>query len=209
MGNPELAGIVRDHDRVLHQPVMADRPPGGSFVQRLQQRPVEDVDRTPRQLFQPFQIRAERVALKLGQPGDHGGLDGLRPQVVQRGLVDDVVLTTSPQQRQEVQARFRPAGAEDTKARAADLGGHRGAAGMACAGVINGDVRRGGQACLQDRTVFLFERLQIGGEQAHDLALGDRQADAVQQIGEPLGGHLALRVQGEAEPAHARPEPGR
>ena len=158
-------------------------------------------------MLQPFHLRAEHVALELGQPGDHGGLDGLRPQVVQRGLVDDVVLTTSPQQRQEVQARFRPAGAEDAKALAADLRGHPGAAGMARAGIIDGDVRRGGQACLQDRTVFLLERLQIGGEQAHDLALGDRQADAVQQIGEALGGHLALRVQGEAEPAHAGTEP--
>ncbi|MET0527145.1 MAG: hypothetical protein ABW003_02155, partial [Microvirga sp.] len=43
-GNPELAGIIRDHDRVLHQPVMADRTPCGGFVQRLQQGPVEDVD---------------------------------------------------------------------------------------------------------------------------------------------------------------------
>ena len=76
---------------------------------------------------------------------------------------------------------------------------------MARTGIIDGDVRRGGQARLQDRAVFLRERLQIGGEQAHHLALGDRQADAVQQIGQALGGHLALRVQGEAEPAHAGP----
>jgi hypothetical protein len=62
---------------------------------------------------------------------------------------------------------------------------------------------------LQDRAVFLFERLQIGGEQAHDLALGDRQADAIEQIGQALGGDLALRVQGQAEPPHAGPEPTR
>ena len=95
------------------------------------------------------------------QPGDHGGLDRLPAQVVQRGLVDDVVLATTPQQRQEVQARFRPAGAEDAKALAADLRGHTGTAGMPCAGIIDGDVRRGDQARLQDRVVFLRERLQI------------------------------------------------
>ena len=78
---------------------------------------------------------------------------------------------------------------------------------MARAGIIDGDVWRGNQARLQDRMVFLLERLQIRGEQAHDLALGDRQADAVQQIGQALGGHLALRVQGEAEPPHAGPYP--
>ena len=156
---------------------------------------------------QPVHLRAEHLALERRQPGDHGGLDRLRPQIVQRGLVDDVVLAATPQQRQEVQARFRPAGAEDAKALAADLRGHPGTAGMARAGVIDGDVRRGGQAGLQDRAVFLLERLQIGGEQAHHLPLGDRQADAVQQIGQALGGHLALRVQGEAEPPHAGTEP--
>ena len=36
LGNPELAGIVGHNDGGLHQPVMPDRPPGGSFVQRLQ-----------------------------------------------------------------------------------------------------------------------------------------------------------------------------
>ena len=78
---------------------------------------------------------------------------------------------------------------------------------MPRAGIIDGDVGRGDQARLQDRVVFLRERLQIRGEQAHHLPLGDRQADAVEQIGQALGGHLALRVQGEAEPAHAGPEP--
>ena len=143
------------------------------------------------------------------QPGDHGRLDRLRAQIVQRGLVDDIVLAASPQQRQEVQARFRPAGAEDAKALAADLRGDPRTAGMPRTGIVDGDVRRGDQAGFQDRVVFLLERLQIGGEQAHHLALGDRQADAVQQIGEALGGHLALRVQGEAEPPHAGPEPAR
>ena len=32
-GNPELAGIVRDHDRGLHQSVMPERTPGGGFIQ--------------------------------------------------------------------------------------------------------------------------------------------------------------------------------
>ena len=65
------------------------------------------------------------------------------------------------------------------------------------------------EARLQDRVVFLLEGLQIRGEQAHHLPLGDRQADAVQKIGQALGGHLALRVQGEAEPAHAGSVPAR
>ena len=95
------------------------------------------------------------------QPGDHGSLDRLPAQIVQRGLVDDVVLMAGPQQRQEVQARFRPAGAEDAKALAANLRGHPRAAGMPCAGIIDGDVRGGDQARLQDRAVFLFEHLQI------------------------------------------------
>jgi hypothetical protein len=48
-------------------------------------------------------------------------------------------------------------------------------------------------------------RFRRDGEQAHNLPLGDRQADAVQQIGEALGGHLALCVQSEAEPPQAGP----
>ena len=35
---------------------------------------------------------SEHLALERRQPGDHGGLDRLPAQVVQRGLVDDVVL---------------------------------------------------------------------------------------------------------------------
>ena len=186
---------------------MPERPPGGGFVQRLQQRPVEDVDRALQEMLPPLQLRRERLVWMRRQPRDHGRLDRLPAQVVQRGLVDDVVLATTPQQRQEVQARFRPAGAEDAKAFAANLRGDTRTAGMPCAGIIDGDVRRGVQARLQDRAVFLLERLQIRREQAHHLALGDRQADAVEQIGQALGGHLALRVQGEAEPAHAGTEP--
>jgi hypothetical protein len=43
-GNPELAGIVGDNDGICHQATMPDRTPGGGFVQRLEQGPVEDVD---------------------------------------------------------------------------------------------------------------------------------------------------------------------
>ena len=78
---------------------------------------------------------------------------------------------------------------------------------MSRTGIVDGDVSRGSQAGLQDRMVFLLERLQIGGEQAHHLPLRDRQANAVQKIGQALGGDLALRVQGQAEPPHAGPEP--
>jgi hypothetical protein len=120
-GDAELAGIVGDHDDVCHQPVMPERPPSGGFVQRLEQRPVKEVDRAPGQVLPPRHLRAEHFVLELRQLGDHGGLDGLRPQIVQRGLVDDVVLVARPQQRQEVQARFRSAGAEDAKAFAANL----------------------------------------------------------------------------------------
>ena len=56
LGNAELASIVGDHDRGLHQPVMPERTPGGGFVQRLQQRPVEDVDRAPQQMLPPLHL---------------------------------------------------------------------------------------------------------------------------------------------------------
>ena len=36
------------------------------------------LDRAPRQMLQPVHLRAEHVALKRRQPGDHGGLDGCR-----------------------------------------------------------------------------------------------------------------------------------
>jgi hypothetical protein len=44
-------------------------------------------------------------------------------------------------------------------------------------------------------------------QQAHHLPLGDRHADPRQQRREPLGGHLALDVAGEQEPAQGRAEP--
>jgi hypothetical protein len=75
------------------------------------------------------------LALELHQPGDHGSLDRLPAQIGQSGFVDDILVAATPQQRQEVQARFRPAGAEDRKALAADLGGDPRTAGMPCAGI--------------------------------------------------------------------------
>jgi hypothetical protein len=86
-----------------------------------------------------------------------------------------IVVTARLQHRQEVQARFRPAGADDRKVVAADLRGDNRVAGMPRAGIISGDGQREDEA---RRVVLLFERLQIHGEQAHHLPLGGRNKNS-------------------------------
>jgi hypothetical protein len=72
--------------------MMPERTPGGGFVQQLEQRPIEDVDRAPQQMLQPVHLRREHLVRLRRQSGDHGGLDRLPAQIVQRGFVDDIVL---------------------------------------------------------------------------------------------------------------------
>ena len=71
---------------------------------------------------------------------------------------------------------------------------------MSGTGVIHADIGRRGQACPQDRLILRHKPLQIGGEDAHHLALGDVHADPVQDRGQPLRRHLPLGMQRETEP---------
>ena len=61
VGDPELPGPIGDDNCSAHQAMMADGAPDRSFTQRPQQRPVEDIDGTARQMFQPYALRSKHL----------------------------------------------------------------------------------------------------------------------------------------------------
>jgi hypothetical protein len=111
----ELAGLVADDRRVPEQPVRAHAAPeralggeldriGGDLgpveAERLQVRP-------PRRPIgeAPGRVRGEGV--------DHRPREAVLVHVGQRGVVDDIVLMTGPEQLQEVPPALGPAGGEE------------------------------------------------------------------------------------------------
>jgi len=114
--------------------------------------------------------------------------------VGQRCRVDDVARRAAQQTTQESQARFSRPGAECGEPVGADVGGETAFAGMARAGVVDGDEGRASKSRPQHRLVLGAEILKLGGQKPHHLALGDRQAQAGQKRHDPLAGHLALKM---------------
>ena len=95
---------------------------------------------------------------------------------------------------QESQARFARPGAERGEPVGADVGGETAFAGMARAGVVDGDEGRAPQPRPQHRFILGAEILELGGQKPHHLALGDHEPQAGQKRHDPLAGHLALKM---------------
>jgi hypothetical protein len=74
------------------------------------------------------------------------------------------------------------------------VGGEAAFAGMARAGVVDGDERRAPQSRPQHRPVLGAEVVELGGQKPDHLALGDSQAQAGQKRHDPLAGHLAVKM---------------
>ena len=74
------------------------------------------------------------------------------------------------------------------------MGGETALAGMARAGVVDGDEGRAGKSRPKHRFIFAAEAVELGGHKPHHLALGDHKTKAGQKRHHPLAGHLALKM---------------
>ena len=89
------------------------------------------------------------------------------------------------QQLEEVQPALRARGAEPGEVVVADLGADAVPALVAGAGVVDADPGRGLQPGPQHVARLVKEGLLVVDQQAHDLPLGDRDADRPQLRHQP------------------------
>ena len=171
----ELAGVVGDDDGLAEQALGLDRAPQRRFAghaHRVGRDPqIGEAERA--QVAHPFLARAKDPRRMAGEPVDDrlGQIAGAH--VGDRGRIDDVAGRPAQQAAQESQARLPRPGAERGEAVGADVGGEAGLAGVARAGVVDGDERRAAKPCRQHLLVLGAERLEFGGQQPHHLTFRD------------------------------------
>jgi hypothetical protein len=110
------------------------------------------------------------------------------------------------QQVEEVQPALARRRAEPGEAVVADLRADTVGALVAGAGVVHRDPGGGLQPGAQHIAGFGEEAIMVGDQQAHDLSLGDADADRLQLRHQPRHGDLALIVLPQHEAAELRPE---
>ncbi len=155
-------------------------------------------------MVEPCPLRCEYLLRVDRELLDQRRVNLTPPHIVQRRLVDHVVLMACAQQRQEAQSGFRPACSEDGKALAANMGCYALAPRMTCAGIVDRDERRRDQARPQDRQVFACKHVEIRGQDANDLALRYLDPNTVEDRCQPFRRHLTLRMHGQTEVPQAR-----
>ena len=92
-------------------------------------------------MSKPLHLRRKQLTRMGGELVDNLRLDAAFPQISKCVVIDDVILVSGPEQRQEIQPRLGPAGPEDGEAVAANMGGYSVAPRMPCAGVVDGNER--------------------------------------------------------------------
>ena len=140
----ELAGVVGDDDGLSEQAFGLDRPP----QRRLARRPhrigrhpeIGDAERA--QVLNPWLARAERERSMAGELVDDFLRQISAAHIGDRRRIDHIARRPAEQTRKESQARFPRPGAERGEPIGADVGGETALAGMARAGVVDGDEGR-------------------------------------------------------------------
>ena len=105
--------------------------------------------------------------------------------VSQRLGVDHVIGVAGAEQVEEVQPALAARGGEPGEMLVADLGAHAVGRPVPRASVVHAQPGRMGQAGAQHVTGFVDEAILPGDQQAHDLALGQVEADRPQLRQQP------------------------
>ena len=116
-----------------------------------------------------------------GQSANDRPGQGMLAHVGERRVIDDVVGVSGAQQVEEVQPALAAGGAEPGEPVVADLRADAVGAAMARAGVVHRDPGRRLQPGAQNLAGLRQEAVLLVGQQAHDLPLGDADADRPQQ----------------------------
>jgi len=141
-----------------------------------------------------------------GQAGDHRPGKRALAHVGHRLGIDDVIAMAGAQESEEIAAALRLRGAKPGEVGVADLGAHAVAGFVASAGVVHRDPGRARKPGAEHIAGLVEESVLAGDQQAHDLPLGDDDAERPQQRQQPRHRDLPLMVLGEHEAAQLRPE---
>ena len=141
-----------------------------------------------------------------GQSLDERSGQRMLAHVVQGRVVDHIVGVAGAQQVEEVQPALAARRAEPGEVVVADLRADAVGAAVARTGVVHGDPVRRLQPGAQHLAGLRQEVVLPVDQQAHDLALGDADADRLQQRHQTLDRHLTLVILHQHEAAQLRPE---
>src|SRR5215207_4116221 len=118
----------------------------------------------------------------------------------------ETITVSGRRQFEEVEPAFGRARAEPGEMIIADLGADLVCAPVTGASVIHADPGRTGQAGAQHGAGLINKPVLPSDQEAHELALGDPQAETGELFEQPRDGDLALVVLCQHEAAQAQPE---
>ena len=121
-------------------------------------------------------------------------------------MIDDVIAISGAQQFEEVETALRNRGCKPSEKSVADLRAEAFLALVARAGVIDADPARLRQTRPQHAASFIQKTLLARDQNAHDLPLGDDDAQALQQRDQTRRRDLSLMVLSQYEAAQFRAE---
>ncbi len=196
VADAELAGVVGDDDRAAEQTLGLDCAPQRRFAGDAHRigRHLQVGQAEGTQVVHPILARAKDARSVAAEPVDDVLRQIARAHVGDRGGINHVGRRPAEQAAEESQARLAGPGAERGEAVGADVGGEAGLAGVAGAGVVDGDEGRAHEPRPQHRFVLGAEALQLGAQEPHHLPLGNRQAHADQKRHDPFGAPRSSQV---------------
>ena len=208
LANIELPGIVADDYTVAQKAVGLDAAPQRAFGG--DQHGVRiDLQGRDAELFQvrrPGLLIGEVAVGMFGEPGDHMAGQRAFAHIGERGVIDDVIAMAGAQQAEKIEAALRGGGDEGGEMGVFDLGAEAVSCLVACAGVIHRDPGAARQPGAQYIARLVAKAILAGGQQADHLALGNVDAERLQQCHQSRHRGLPLMILGEHEAPQLRPE---
>jgi len=199
--NPKLPGIVGDDHRVSNQAMMADGAPYAGLRKWPKRLRVEDVDAMFGEMLEEGHPVGKPQRFMGVQPGNKGRVDLPVFQQRKSGVVENIVLIVAAQQGEEVQPRLRGRRAKGCEMLAADMRRMKIAVGVTGTGVVDRHIGRRDEAGVEDGGIFRMKAIQPFCQKPHHLALGDLDADVVEQRRHSLRRDLPMRVQHQTKPS--------
>ncbi|WP_255571642.1 hypothetical protein [Ensifer sp. ENS12] len=102
VADPELGRIVRDDHGVAEKTMMANGSPDAGFREHTDRLPVENVDTLAGQIFEERHLVAKASWFVATEFGRKRRIGATVVQIVEGGVVEDIVLIAASEQRQEV-----------------------------------------------------------------------------------------------------------
>jgi len=142
----------------------------------------------------------------LGQAGDHRAGKGALAHIGQGLGIDDIIAMAGAQQFEEVAAALRLSGAKPGEVSIAHLSAKAVRSLVARPGIVDCDPGGAGEPGAQHIARLVEEAILTGDQQAHELSLGNQDAERMQQRQQPRHRDLPLMILGKHEAAQLRPK---